>query len=212
MMVTLAPNRVQPDLIGKLARAGVIVSLGHADANAGEALAGIKAGARSFTHLFNAMSQMEGRAPGMVGAAVADEQSFFSIIADGHHVSDVALRVALKAKDKSRVVLISDAMSSAAGGPDQFLLQGRKVSRHNGRLELEDGTLAGSDLTMDQAVRYCVNRLECRIEDALAMASTNPASLLGLGHELGEILPGYIASLVHLSDDLEIARTWIEGV
>jgi N-acetylglucosamine-6-phosphate deacetylase len=211
MLVTLAPNRVSPDMITKLTQAGVIVSLGHSDASAEEALAGIRAGARSFTHLFNAMSQMEGRTPGMAGAALADEHSYFSIIADGHHVSDVALRVAFKASNMNRVVLISDAMSSAAGGPDDFLLQGRKVSRRNGRLELEGGTLAGSDLTMDQAVRYCVNRLDYRLEDVLAMASTNPATLLGLAHELGLIRVGYLASLVHLSDDLQVKKTWVEG-
>lgn len=147
----------------------------------------------------------------MAGAALADEHSYFSIIADGHHVSDVALRVAFKASNMNRVVLISDAMSSAAGGPDDFLLQGRKVSRRNGRLELEGGTLAGSDLTMDQAVRYCVNRLDYRLEDVLAMASTNPATLLGLAHELGLIRVGHLASLVHLSDDLQVKKTWVEG-
>jgi N-acetylglucosamine-6-phosphate deacetylase len=210
-MVTLAPNRVPPDKVQRLAEAGVIVSLGHSDASAEEALAGIKAGARSFTHLFNAMSQMEGRAPGMAGAALAEENSYFSIIADGHHVSELTLRVALRTKASSRVVLITDAMSSAAGGPDQFLLQGRKVTRRNGRLELEEGTLAGSDLTMDQAVRYCVNRLACRLADVLAMASTNPAALLALDHKLGLIRPGHLASLVHLSDGLKVEKTWIEG-
>jgi N-acetylglucosamine-6-phosphate deacetylase len=211
MLITLAPNRVSPDMIGKLARAGVVVSLGHSDARAEEALAAIQAGACNFTHLFNAMSQMEGRAPGMAGTALADKHSYFSIIADGHHVSDMALRVAFRAKPITCAVLITDAMSSAAGGPDEFLLQGRKVRRRNGRLELEGGTLAGSDLTMDQAVRYCVNHLDLPLANVLAMASTNPGRLLRLGHELGEILPGYLANLVHLSDDLEVKRTWVEG-
>lgn len=211
MLITLAPNRVLPDMIAKLTRAGLIVSLGHSDASAEEALAGIQAGARNFTHMFNAMSQMEGRAPGMAGTALADEHSYFTIIADGHHVSDAALRVAFRAKSMTRAVLITDAMSSAAGGPDEFLLQGRKVRRRNGRLELEGGTLAGSDLTMDQAVRYCVTRLDLPLENVLAMTSTNPAMLLGLEHEVGEILPGRLANLVHLSDDLEVRGTWVEG-
>jgi N-acetylglucosamine-6-phosphate deacetylase len=123
----------------------------------------------------------------------------------------LALRVAFRAKNLSRAVLITDAMSSAAGGPDEFLLQGRKVRRRNGRLELERGTLAGSDLTMDRAVRYCFTQLDLPLENVLAMASTNPATLLGLEHELGEILPGRLANLVHLSDDLEVKRTWIGG-
>jgi len=211
MMLTLAPNRVTPELIGMLAAAGILVSLGHSDATAAEAQAALAAGARSFTHLFNAMSQMTGREPGMVGAALADIQSYCGLIADGHHVHDAAIKVALAAKRHDRIVLVSDAMPAAAGGPDRFLLQGRAVTRWNGRLQLEDGTLAGSNLTMDEAVRYCVQRLDVRLEDGLRMASRNPAAFLKLDRELGRIAPGYLASLVHLSDDLQVLQTWIDG-
>jgi N-acetylglucosamine-6-phosphate deacetylase len=211
VMLTLAPNCVTTERIERLAAAGSIVSLGHSDASMAEAQAALKAGARSFTHLFNAMSQMEGRAAGMVGAALADRDSYCSIIADGHHVQDTVLKVAIAAKAKDRVVLITDAMSSAAGGPDQFELQGRKVTRREGRLQLEDGTLAGSNLTMDEAVRYCVDKLGVPLEDALRMASANPASLIGRAHDLGRIAQDYLASLVHLSDDLQVVKTWVEG-
>ena len=98
-----------------------------------------------------------------------------------------------------------------AGGPDGFELQGRAVSRVNGKLVLDDGTLAGSNLTMDEALRYCVERLGVGLEDALRMASLNPAAFLGRDHELGRIKPGYLASLVHLSDDLQVLETWIGG-
>lgn len=212
VMLTLAPNCVPGQMISKLAAAGIVVSLGHSDASAAEAQAALKAGARAFTHLFNAMSQMEGRAPGMVGAALADHDSYCSVIADGHHVEETALKVALAAKRKDRVVLITDAMSSAASGPDQFELQGREVRRRGGRLELEDGTLAGSNVTMDEAVRFCVNRLEVPLEDVLRMASANPASLIGRKHDLGRIAQGFLASFVHLSDDLHVQNTWVEGV
>src|SRR5262249_17146148 len=151
--------------------------------------------------LFNAMSQLENRKPGMVGVALADRESYCSIIADGHHVDDIALKVALAAKPRDRIMLVTDAMSSAAGGPGSFDLQGRRGTRADARLELADGTLAGSDLTMDAAVRYCVNRLGVGLEDALRMASLNPATFLGRGHDLGRIAPGYLASLVHLGDD-----------
>jgi N-acetylglucosamine-6-phosphate deacetylase len=211
MMLTVAPNRVAPQMIRQLAEAGVIVSLGHAEATAEEAQAALTAGAGAFTHLFNAMSQLEGRAPGMVGAALADRNSFCSIIADGHHVRDIALRAAIAAKSSDRIILISDAMASAAGGPDHFELQGRLVTRVDGRLELEDGTLAGSNLTMEGAVRYCVNNLSVRLEDALHMASLNPATLIRRENVLGRIAPGYMANLVHLDDDLMVRETWIEG-
>jgi N-acetylglucosamine-6-phosphate deacetylase len=212
MMLTIAPNRVAPQMIRQLADAGVIISLGHAEASAEEAQAALTAGARTFTHLFNAMSQLEGRAPGMVGAALADRDCFCSIIADGHHVRDMALRAAIAAKGFDRVILITDAMASAAGGPARFELQGRPVTRINGRLQLEDGTLAGSNLTMDEAVRYCVNSLSVRLEEALRMASLNPATLIKRESDLGRIAPGYVASLVHLGDDLRARETWVEGM
>lgn len=211
VMLTLAPNCVPVQMIAKLAAAGIVVSLGHSDASAAEARAALEAGARAFTHLFNAMSQMEGRAPGMVGAALADHDSYCSIIADGHHVAETALKVALAAKPKDRVVLITDAMSSAAGGPHRFELQGRWVTLGKGKLQLEDGTLAGSNLTLDEAVRFCVSRLEVPIEDVLRMASANPASLIGRGHDLGRIAQGFLSSFVHLSDDWRVQNTWVEG-
>ena len=111
----------------------------------------------------------------MVGVALADRESYCSIIADGHHVDDITLKVALAAKPRDRIMLITDAMSTAAGGPDSFDLQGRLVTRVDGRLELDDGTLAGSDLTMDAAVRHCVAKLGLPLEDALRSASLNPA-------------------------------------
>jgi N-acetylglucosamine-6-phosphate deacetylase len=211
IMLTLAPNRVLPDVIKSLAGKGVLVSLGHSEASLAEVTKALASGARAFTHLFNAMSQMTGREPGMVGAALADPHSFCGLIADGHHVQDAAMKVALAAKPSDRMMLVTDAMPTAAGGPEVFELQGRRVRLENGKLVLEDGTLAGSNLTMDEAVRYCVKRLGVRLEDALRMASLNPASFLRRDHELGCIKPSYLASLVHLSDDLRVLQTWING-
>jgi N-acetylglucosamine-6-phosphate deacetylase len=211
VMLTLAPNRVPPNLIKSLAGKGVLVSLGHSEASLVEVTKALASGARAFTHLFNAMSQLNGREPGMVGAALSDPDSFCGLIADGYHVHDAAMRVALAAKSRSRIMLITDAMPTAAGGPDSFALQGRAVHLVNGKLVLDDGTLAGSNLTMDEAVRYCVERLGVSLEDALRMASLNPASFLRREHELGRIKSGYLASLVHLSDDLQVLETWIDG-
>lgn len=211
VMLTLAPNRVAPNLIKSLADKGVLVSLGHSDATRLEVQHALDAGASAFTHIFNAMSQMNGREPGMVGTALADKESFCGLIADGFHVHNSTMKVALAAKPKNRMMLISDAMPTAAGGPDVFELQGRIVERVNGRLQLEDGTLAGCNLTMDEAVRYCVGNLEVCVEDALCMASLNPATFLRKHHELGAIQPGFLASLVHLSEELNVLQTWVRG-
>ena len=211
VMVTLAPNRVGAASIAELARRGVLVSLGHSEANYEEARAAIQAGARAFTHLFNAMSASVGREPGMVGAALDLADAFVGIIADGYHVHEANLRIALAAKRHDRFMLISDAMPPTAGGPDHFDLQGRRVTRANGCLRLEDGTLAGSVLTMDEAVRYVVNVVGVDLGDALAMASRVPATFLRRDNELGRIAPGHLASLVHLDDELRVLETWIEG-
>jgi len=211
VMLTLAPNRVAVERIAELAQRGVLVSLGHSEASYEQARAGIGAGARAFTHLFNAMSPSVGREPGMVGAALDLADAFVGIIADGHHVHEANLRIALAAKRHDRFMLISDAMPPAAGGPDHFDLQGRRVTRTDGCLRLDDGTLAGSVLTMDEAVRYAVNVVGLDLGDALAMASRVPATFLRRDNDVGCIAPGHLASLVHLDDELRVCETWIEG-
>jgi N-acetylglucosamine-6-phosphate deacetylase len=211
VLLTVAPSHVTPETVRALTQAGIIVSLGHSEATAKEALAALAAGARGFTHLYNAMSQLQNREPGMVGAALTDAASYCGIIADGHHVHPLALQVALKTKPKGRLFLISDAMPPAAGGPQNFSLQGREVIARNGRLELNEGTLAGSMLTMDEAVRFCVTMLGLDLGEALRMASLYPAAFLKMDSELGRIAPGFRASLVHLTDALAVTRTWIDG-
>ena len=211
VMLTLAPNRVGGEAVAELARLGVLISLGHSEAGYAEARAAVEAGARAFTHLFNAMSAPLGREPGMVGAALDLDEAFVGLIADGHHVHEANLRIALAAKRHDRFMLITDAMPPAAGGPDHFDLQGRRVTSVDGCLRLDDGTLAGSVLTMDEAVRYAVDVLRLPLADALAMASRIPATFLRRDTELGRIAPGYLASLVHLDDELRVLETWIEG-
>lgn len=211
VLLTVSPSHVAPETIEILAKAGLIVSLGHSDATAKQAQAALAAGARGFTHLYNAMSQLQHREPGMVGAALADRASYCGIIADGHHVDPLALQVAIAAKPRGHIFLVTDAMPPAAGGPDRFELQGRTVLARNGRLELADGTLAGSIITTDDALRYCVTVLKLDLAEALRMAALYPATFLGKDRQYGRIAPDYRADLVHLTDDLTVTRTWIDG-
>jgi N-acetylglucosamine-6-phosphate deacetylase len=212
MVVTLAPVSASNEAIARLARAGIIVSVGHAEATCEEALAAFGAGARSVTHLYNAMSQLEHRAPGLVGAALADPRITCGLIADGFHVHETAGRVALRTKGAGRIALVSDAMPSAAGGPRQYELHGRRVTQSGLKLTLEDGTLAGAAITMLDAVRYCVARLGASPGEALRMATLTPAQLLRIEASHGSLRPGARADLVHLSEDLQLFGVWIGGV
>jgi N-acetylglucosamine-6-phosphate deacetylase len=212
MVVTLAPAAVPNDLVAHLAQAGVIVSLGHAEASAEEAQAAFRAGARAATHLYNAMSQLGHRAPGLVGAALADREVFCGLIADGHHVHETAARAAFNARGPDGIALISDAMPSAAGGPSTFMLDGRLVTRVGSKLTLDDGTLAGAAITLMDAVRYAVRTLGIGLADALRMATLTPARLLRVDDRLGRLRAGHAADLVHLGDDLSVVGTWVAGV
>jgi len=212
MIVTLAPASATPALIKTLVESGIVVSVGHAEATDAEALACFDAGAKAVTHLFNAMSQLQGRAPGLVGAALSDSRIVCGLIADGHHVARTAVRAAVAAKGPEGLALISDAMPPAAGGPPSFRLQGREVALKNGRLELADGTIGGAAITLVEAVRWIVNEAKVPLADALSMATLTPARLIGQGRLRGRLAKGYVADLVHLSDSLEAKETWIGGV
>ncbi|MBV1707703.1 MAG: N-acetylglucosamine-6-phosphate deacetylase [Hyphomicrobiales bacterium] len=212
LLVTLSPAQATPAMIHDMVAAGIIIALGHSDASAGQASAALDAGARAFTHLFNAMSPLAHRAPGMVGAALTRDDAFCGVICDGIHVADMALHLAVKAKGADRLFLVSDAMPPSAGGPDEFRLQGRRVRRHEGALRLDDGTLAGCDLTMLQALRYSVEKLGLPLESALRMASATPATLIGRQSGLGFLRKGCRADLVHLDSGLALQHVWVGGV
>jgi N-acetylglucosamine-6-phosphate deacetylase len=211
MVVTLAPASVPLERIARLARAGIVVSLGHSDATAEEAEAVFDAGARAVTHLYNAMSQLSSRAPGVVGAALADPRIVCGLIADGEHAHGLAYRAAVAAKGAGGVALVSDAMSPAAGGPDIFELQGRRMRRVGRKLVAEDGTLAGAAITMRDAVDYVVHTLKIPLAEALMMATLTPARLLGVDDRIGRLAPGYRADLVHLTEALEVGEAWSGG-
>jgi N-acetylglucosamine-6-phosphate deacetylase len=209
-IVTLAPDKVPAESIRRLAEGGVIVCAGHSNATAACIVEALESGLRGFTHLFNAMSQLTAREPGVVGAALNDDQSWCGIIVDGHHVDPMVLKIALRAAPLRRFVLVSDAMPSV-GGHKSFTVAGETISVSEGRCVNADGTLAGSDLDMASAVRNAVSMLGVDLADAVAMASANPAAFLGVNHELGTIASGYRANFVLLDDELEVLETWIDG-
>jgi N-acetylglucosamine-6-phosphate deacetylase len=211
MVVTLAPASTPLEFIGRMAKAGIIVSLGHSDASAEEAQAVFDAGASAVTHLYNAMSQLSSRAPGVVGATLSDPRIICGLIADGEHAHALAYRAALAAKGPRGVALVSDAMPPAAGGPDVFELQGRRMTRVGNKLTAEDGTLAGAAITMRDAVDYVVNELKVPLADALMMATLTPARLLRVDDRIGQLKPGFRADVVHLTDVLQVAEVWTGG-
>lgn len=215
LVATLAAEQVTEAQVESLTKAGVIVSLGHTDCDAASAQRLFDAGARGVTHLYNAMSGLGHRQPGLVGAALDHPDVWGGIIADGHHVDPLALRVALRAKrGPGRLFFVTDAMSLVGQQRDHFSLNGRTIWRKQGgycsRLALEDGTLAGSDLDMASAVRFGVAYLDLSLAEALRMASAYPADFLRLC-DRGRLLPGLRADLVHLGDDLKVLETWLAG-
>lgn len=206
LMVTLAPEQVTPDQIAALAQAGVIVSLGHSDCDLGAARAAFAAGARAATHLFNAMSQMSHRAPGLTGAVLSGATAA-GLIADGIHVDPAALRVALAARPEG-LFLVTDCMAVAGTTMDHFTLNGRTILRAGGALRLACGTLAGADLCMDRAIATLIREAGCPPERAMAMATRIPADLVGAGDRHGVIAPGRAADLVWLDDDYTLQGVW----
>ena len=211
-VLTLAPEMTTTDMIAQLAASGILISAGHSDASYAQAAAAIAHGVRGFTHLFNAMAPLAPREPGIIGAALYDQNSWCGIIVDGYHVDPVMLKLALRCKRHDRFMLVTDAMPPVGSPATSFVLQGRTIHVSNGVCRDENGTLAGTALDMATAVRNAVQLLDLGIAEAARMASEYPAAFLGLDGELGRIAPGYRANLVLVDDELQVKRTWIEGI
>ncbi len=213
LMVTIAPESVSPEQVNTLARAGITVSLGHTEANYDTARLYATAGARTVTHLFNAMSPLGHREPGMVGAALDTRNLHAGLIADGIHVHPAAMAAALRAKNgPGKIFLVTDAMSPIGTDMTSFTLNGREILRHDGRLTLADGTLAGADIDMAACVRLVHETLELPLEEALRMASTYPADAVQIADKKGSLNPGFDADFVVLDASLHTQSTWIGGV
>jgi N-acetylglucosamine-6-phosphate deacetylase len=210
-MVTLAPERVPDGFVKRLAAVGVCVSVGHSEAPADVMMRAADDGLTGVTHLFNAMPPLAGRAPGIVGAALAEPRLKAGIIVDGIHVDPLSVRAAFAAKGAGGMMLVSDAMPSVGADVAAFDLMGRTIELRDGRLTGADGTLAGAHLDMASAVRNAVTLAKLPLEDALRAASQTPAAFLGLEWERGALINGARADMVALTEELEVIATWVGG-
>jgi N-acetylglucosamine-6-phosphate deacetylase len=207
-VLTVAPEQVPPQQVRALVARGVVVCAGHSAATYAQARAALDAGVRGFTHLYNAMSPLQGREPGMVGAALEDAASWCGIIVDGHHVHAASLRVALAAKPRGKLFLVTDAMPPVGADTDTYTLAGATITCRDGRCETADGVLAGSALDMARAVRNTVEWLGLPVAEAARMAASYPADFLGIAGQRGRIAAGLCADLVELDADFRVVRCW----
>ena len=213
LLCTLAVESADRQQIAALAAAGAVVSLGHTDASYAAVETAFAAGASMATHLFNAMSQLGNREPGLVGAVLDAGQVFAGLIADGIHVHPAAIAVALRAKkqDTGRIFLVTDAMSQTGTDITSFTLNGRTITRADGALRLADGTLAGADLDMIDAVNFMIDTIGLPPGEVFRMAALYPAQAMGIAETHGHLRPRAQASFVHLSDTRQVRSTWISG-
>ena len=211
-LLTLAPERTTAAVLQQLVANGVIVAAGHTAADYDTTRQALATGVRGFTHLFNAMTPFTSREPGVVGAALDDPASWCGLIVDGHHVHPASLRVAIAAKAREKMMLVTDAMPPVGADDPTFVLKGETITVKDGVCQTADGTLAGSALDMATAVRNTVNMVGVPFDEAARMAATYPAAFLGLGATHGHIAAGYRADLVVMDDNHEVVETWIGGV
>ena len=211
-LLTLAPDQVPLASISALVDAGLIVCAGHTAADYATTRAALDAGVRGFTHLFNAMTPFGSREPGVVGAALEDAESWCGIIVDGHHVHPASLRVAIAAKPRGKMLLVTDAMPPVGADRPDYVLNGETIIARDGICQTAQGVLAGSALDMASAVRNAVQLLGLPLDEAVRMASTYPAEFLGFGDSHGRIAAGYRADLVMMDDECRVMKSWIGGV
>ncbi len=211
-LVTLAPEECRLDQVSALSARGVKLAAGHSEADFATASAAFAHGVTGVTHLFNAMRQIAPREPGLVGAALANPATWCCIIVDGKHVHPVNFRLAIAAKGgPDRFILVTDAMPTVGSPEKSFMLGGKLMRVIDGVCQSDDGTLAGSDLDMAGAVRGAVEMLGLSLEQAVRMASINPACFMGLDGERGSIAVGKVADFVLLDNDLQVTATYIAG-
>ncbi len=203
--VTLAPEESGAlELTRHLKRHKVVASIGHTNCTAQRAQQAIKEGASSCTHFFNAMSGVHHRTPGAATAILMSNDIRAELIADGVHLAPEVLQLALNVKGADQLLLVTDAMAAQSFSDGVFDLGGQKVIVKGNEARMENGVLAGSVLTMNQALIHIINATDCSLVDAVKMASTTPAKELGLSHQIGSITVGKKADLVVLDDCFQV--------
>jgi len=213
-VITIAPENVTVETIKTLVKNKVIVCLGHSNASYEQTQAALDAGATGFTHLFNAMSALTSREPNMIGAALLDEHSWCGLILDGHHVHPATAKLATQAKEKGKMMLVTDAMSTIGSEQSQFEFDGHKIQLSGDKLTSQTGQLAGSALTMMAAINNAQTMLDVSLEEALKMASYYPAEFLNVNHQLGQLSVGANADFTLFSttnSSHHVTNTWISG-
>jgi N-acetylglucosamine-6-phosphate deacetylase len=211
-LVTIAPELPGAlEVISALSSRGVLVSAGHSNATFEQAVAAFDAGARYGTHLFNAMSALGHRDPGLPGALLTDPRPTVGVIADGVHTHRSVIRLAWQALGPHRMNLVTDAMAALGMPPGRHLLGDFEVVVDATSARLSDGTLAGSILSLDQALRNLIDVTGCTLAEALPTLTTTPARAIGLDYERGRIAPGCLADMVLLAADLRVSATIAEG-
>ncbi|KII76856.1 N-acetylglucosamine-6-phosphate deacetylase [Vibrio renipiscarius] len=208
--VTLAPEHNDPAHITRLKEAGIVVSIGHTNATYAEARESFEHGITFATHLFNAMTPMVGREPGVVGAIYDTPDVYAGIIADGFHVDYANIRIAHKIKGE-KLVLVTDATAPAGADMEYFIFVGKKVYYKEGKCVDENGTLGGSALTMIEAVQNTVEHVGIALDEALRMATLYPAKAIGVDSKLGRIKKGMIANLTVFNRDFQIQANVVNG-
>ncbi|BFM49226.1 N-acetylglucosamine-6-phosphate deacetylase [Marinomonas sp. THO17] len=209
-LLTLAPEKTAVDLIKQLSELGYQVWAGHSNADADSVNQAIAAGLSGFTHLYNAMSMLSAREPAMLGSALVTDHCWASVIADGHHLHPTSLQIAMRCKPAGKLLLVSDAMSTVGTDGADFQLDGQTIYAVDGVLKNAQGTLAGSAISLLDAVNYVQDALAVEEAEAIRMATMYPAQAMGLTDQLGELKPGYKANIIHISDK-KVCHTWIDG-
>jgi N-acetylglucosamine-6-phosphate deacetylase len=210
IILTIAPEENDMSYIRKLAKEGVIVSVGHSNATFCRAAEAFANGAKMATHLFNAMSPFEGRQPGVVGAAF-DSDVYAGIIVDGVHSDFASVRIAKKIKG-NKLFIVTDAAASMGTNLTEFEFGGFKVFVKDGICRNENGALAGSNIDMMSSVKNAVSSVGIPLEEALRMATLYPAEVMGLDGKLGRIDKGMTANLVVFDKDFKVKSVFFEGV
>ena len=210
ILLTIAPEHQNPDFVKALAQAGIVLFAGHTNATFQDMQIALKSGVTGVTHLFNTMSQITARAPGVVGSVLGSEDFFAGIIADGYHVDVANLRLAAKAIP-TKLCLVTDAMQTMNGHSQSFDLYGKQITLRNGKLTGDDNTLGGAHLAMAEAVRNMVRLANIDLGEAISMATRNPALAVGLDADLGTLAPNKSATLSLFDNAMECVGVVVNG-